>query len=150
MELVPNELSLYKPELNPQTGEYEDKCPFEKRKAGSKTVCRCRHQNDIFNNVSQFHAHTKHQFHKDWVKAFGKYDEKDELIEELTKDKAMMFADLEKQQSRVERYKRKNKELEQENVKLRQELEEMKTKKREMLEVWSAIELQISHMQSLY
>jgi hypothetical protein len=33
---------------------------------------------------------------------------------------------------------------------LRQELEEMKTKKREMLEVWSAIELQISHMQSLY
>ena len=151
MELVTSELTLYTPELNPQTGKYEDKCPFEKRKPGSKMNCNCRHQNDIFNSVSQFNAHVKHQFHKDWVNAYEKYhDEKNEIIAELTKDKAMIYTDLEKQQRRVERYKCKNRDLEQENSYLKQEVKDMKTKKEEILEVWSAIELQISHMQTLY
>jgi cell division protein FtsB len=151
MEIVQSTITLYTPEWNPQTGRYEDKCPFEKRKPGSKMNCKCRHQDDIFNTVTQFNAHIKHQFHKDWVNNYENYrDEKDEIIAELNKDKAMIYADLEKQQRRVERYKSKNKELEQENTKLKQEIEEMKTKKKEIVEVWSAIELQLSHIQSLY
>ena len=88
MELVASGLALYTPELNPQTGKYEDKCPFEKRKPGSKMNCNCRHQNDIFNSVSQFNAHVKHQFHKDWVNTYEKYcDEKNEIIASLKESK---------------------------------------------------------------
>ena len=149
MELVTTEYTVYKPEINLQTGKYEDNCPFEKRKAGSKMVCRCRHQDDMFNTVSQFNAHIKHQFHKDWVNTYEKYNI-DEIIAELTRDKAIIYVDLEKQQNRVERYKRKNKELLQRINELENELGFVKNKNKEMIEAWSAIEIQISNVQKLY
>jgi len=159
MEIVSSEVAVYIPEFNPQTNKYQDKCPFEKRKAGSKMVCHCRHQDDVFNTVSQFNAHIKHQFHKDWVNAYDKYDHdgKNEMIAELEKDRAIMYADLEKQQNRAERHKRKYKEMEnkygelvEEYKILKQENEQLKMKKKELIDIWSAIEMQISHLQTLY
>ena len=92
-------------------------------------VCRCRHQEDTFNTVSQFNLHSKLQSHKDWITMYGKHNE--QIITEneiLMKDKAMIYADLEKQTSRAERYKRKCKELQKENEYLKEEYFKFKEK----------------------
>ena len=123
MEIVSSQIIVYEPDFNPQTNKYQDKCPFEKRKPGNIMVCRCRHQEDTFNTVSQFHLHSKLQSHKDWVNMYGKHNE--HIINEnetLMKDKAMIYVDLEKQTTRAERYKRKCKELEKENQSLKEEM----------------------------
>jgi hypothetical protein len=73
----------YEPYFDEETGEYLDKCPYEKYTRGQQAVytCRCI-SGRTMNNRQQFVQHFKTKAHTNWLKHLGK-DENIKLIKEL-------------------------------------------------------------------
>ena len=82
-QLVRTDFEEYEPYFNEETGEYSDKCPYEKYTRGQQTVytCRCI-SGRTMNNRQQFMQHFKTNAHTNWLKNLGK-DENIKLIKEL-------------------------------------------------------------------
>ena len=82
-QLVRTDFEEYEPYFNEETGEYSDKCPYEKYTRGQQTVytCRCI-SGRTMNNRQQFMQHFKTKAHANWMKNLGK-DENIKLIKEL-------------------------------------------------------------------
>ena len=82
-QLVKTEVEEQEPYFDEETGEYLDKCPYEKYMRGQQTVytCRCI-SGRTMNNRQQFVQHFKTKAHTNWLKHLGK-DENIKLIKEL-------------------------------------------------------------------
>jgi hypothetical protein len=115
-ETVPQPI-IYKPEW--VEDKYIDACPFEPNRSGTIHICRCRNQEDKFNKMTDYKKHIKNKYHTDWVKAYGIYSNKeiDKLTQELKRierENAILYASLEKQTARAERYKMKYEKIKKE------------------------------------
>lgn len=60
-------VSVYRPEYNPETRQYEDVNPIPARAKGFYYRCLCMHVHKTFTKSSEFTAHFKSKSHKDYV-----------------------------------------------------------------------------------
>ena len=81
--MVSTFIEEYKPDFDEETGDYYDKCPYEKYKRSQKSyTCPCV-SGKIINNRGQFIQHIKIIAHKNWLKNIGKENDDNKLIKEL-------------------------------------------------------------------
>jgi hypothetical protein len=116
MAITTKQLLQYEPKFNVENGAYEDVSPFVKgARGGQDYVCSCRHSNKSFHSYSGWKAHTKNDFHEEYVKKYVKIAEEEKhglrnKVQELEKEISLLKNLLEKATLRIERSKlhRKN------------------------------------------
>jgi hypothetical protein len=59
--------TIYRPEYNPETKQYEDVNPIPRYKQGFRYRCACNHTNTIFTKSSDFTQHFKTKNHRDYI-----------------------------------------------------------------------------------
>ena len=60
-------VSVYRPEYNPETKQYEDFNPIPSRAKGFHYKCLCTHGQKTFTKSSEFTSHFKAKSHRDYV-----------------------------------------------------------------------------------
>lgn len=60
-------VSVYRPEYNPDTKQYEDVNPIPPRAKGFHYRCLCTHTQKTFTKSSEFTLHFKAKSHRDYV-----------------------------------------------------------------------------------
>jgi len=116
MAITTKQILKYEPTFNIQNGVYEDISPFIKgTRGGEDYICACRHSNKSFHSYTGWKAHTKNDFHEEYVKKYIKIAEEEKhglrhKVQELEKEISLLKNLLEKATLRIERNKlhRKN------------------------------------------
>ena len=89
MEQIITTPEVYKPEFNPDTGKYFDKCPYEPGQRNRQPF-KCPCNGIIFSKRHQFMCHVQTQTHKKFIED---YDLNTKEIEDLKTERNLLFAE---------------------------------------------------------
>ena len=112
MAITTKQILKYEPTFNTDNGAYEDISPFIKgSRGGQDYICACRHSNKSFHSYSGWKAHTKNDFHEEYIKKYVKIVEEEKTglrskVLELEKEITLLKNLLEKTNLRAERTNR--------------------------------------------
>jgi len=112
MAITTKQILKYEPTFNIDNGAYEDISPFIKgSRGGQDYICACRHSNKSFHSYSGWKAHTKNDFHEEYIKKYVKIVEEEKTglrskVLELEKEIAILKNLIEKTNLRAERINR--------------------------------------------
>ena len=80
---------VYKPEFNPETGKYFDKCPYEPNQRHRQPF-KCPCNGKIFDKRQQFLNHIQSQTHKKFI---DEYDLNTKEVEDLKTERNQLLAE---------------------------------------------------------
>ena len=81
-EIVPVDEFVYEPYFDEETGEYVDKCPYQKYQRNRKIyICRCK--NTKFSDLVSYKNHVKTKTHQQYIKNYKSYNK---ITEESNKE----------------------------------------------------------------
>ena len=89
MDQITTTPEVYRPEFNPDTGEYFDKCPYEPNQRNRQPF-KCPCNGIIFNKRQQFMSHIQTQTHKKFI---AEYDINTKEVEDLKTERNLLFAE---------------------------------------------------------
>ncbi len=76
----------YEPYFNPDTNQYNDKCPWKKHFRGTRKEYKCPCNSFMFITTQQFNQHIKRGVHKKWLANYDKETKEKLKVEMLKKD----------------------------------------------------------------